>query len=176
MKRAASEESLLYQASTQSLATPQSVIRTVGCPPAPKKSSLRESLDSSTSLLELRGGWLIGGDRRGRSREEKDTGRLCHVYTEEMPSTSTQDTTVKTPGCWQDSGMGLHYDHQGFADVIFEALQSGSRGFVVNNIICEWRNPDNPPTLERLQERVRYERYSPSKHSFVLFSRHRCSG
>ena len=42
-------------------------------------------------------------------------------------------------------------------------VQEGSRSIILQDIICERRCPENPPTVDKRQERWRADKFSPNK-------------
>ena len=114
----------------------------------------------------------------GRCGRQQDEGfeDIHTVHREEVPLSVPQTDTSQVDKCCEDLSTGIQKSTVEMAQLIHDSVQSCTRLAILQDIICERRCNDYPPTLEQLQERMQYERYSPNKHSFILFSRHRLSG
>lgn len=62
------------------------------------------------------------------------------------------------------------------AKKISNSLRESARIFVLQDIVCSRRDPTGRTAMERMEERFQYEKFSPNKLDFVLFSFHRRSG
>lgn len=112
-------------------------------------------------------------DVRAGSSHDKDHGTLYNIFGEEVSAKDVEEPTYEIDCCWKQQGFD---SHKQIAGLIFTSVSECPRSFLLQGIVCERRSFTNPPTMERLSERLRYRRFSPSKHAFVMFSRHGLRG
>lgn len=71
---------------------------------------------------------------------------------------------------------GERADPEEMATKVYESVNQGARMVILQDIVCSRRDPSGVAAMDRLQERLTYERFNPKKHEWVMFVWHGCSG
>lgn len=117
-----------------------------------------------------------GSVRSSRRKRRASNEELNSVHRFHSRLTSPSASPTRTSGLgsyWKNVTTGICLTTEHLAHIIFESIQGDSRGTILQDIVCERRNPDNPRTMETLQERLQSERFNSHPHCFVFFSGHR---
>lgn len=90
------------------------------------------------------------GDRRDRQRSPDISPSVASIYRNSLFEETIQVNNEKVSEYWESVGTGEQLNLLGISSIILKAMQLSGRQCLLQDIICERRCIDNPPTMERL--------------------------